>query len=62
MALVKYYEGHPASAETMAALKRSMQRAIDDLGAIQASERADFHEIRDPLSEMDAGELDWKNR
>jgi hypothetical protein len=38
LALVKYYEGHPASAATLQELKESMQRAIDDLAAIEAAE------------------------
>lgn len=59
LALVKYYEGHPSSAATMAELKRSIQRAIDDLAEIEAAEKApSFDEIADFLSDIDISELD----
>lgn len=61
LALIKYYEGHPASAAIMSELKLNMQHAIDDLVAIEYAEKAtDFS--RSPnflsLSDMDIRELD----
>jgi len=59
LALVKYYEGHPATAATMSELKRSMLRAIDDLAAIEAAEKKSGpDETPGFLSEMDFNELD----
>lgn len=59
LALVKYYEGHPASVATIGELKRSIQRAINDLAAIEAAEKTpDLSDIPDFLSEIDISELD----
>jgi len=61
LALIKYYEGHPASAATMGELKRNMQRAIDDLIAIDSAEKEPkLRDIPDflSLSEIDIRELD----
>lgn len=59
LALVKYYEGHPDSAASMIDLKKSMQRAIDALAAIEAAESAPVPDAAtDFLSEMDTSEFD----
>lgn len=59
LALIKYYEGHPASAAVMSDLKLNMQHAIDELAAIEASEKAHYlGEMPEYVSEMDIDALD----
>ena len=61
LALIKYYEGHPASAAVLRDLKWNMQHAIDDLATIESVERApDLRGTPDYLSltEKDLRELD----
>jgi predicted nuclease with RNAse H fold len=57
LALIKCYEGHPAAAATMIELKRNLQRAIEELAAIEAAEK-DAAGTADFAPEMDISELD----
>jgi hypothetical protein len=57
LALIKYYEGHPASALIMRELKENMQHAIDALGAVEAEEKASLVGDVDFLSEMGIRDL-----
>ena len=52
-ALIKYYEGHPDSAEVLAELKKHLRRTIEELAMIDSAEKAaesqeeDFPEMFD---------------
>ena len=62
LALVKYYEGHPASALIMRELKENMQRAIDDLAEIESREKAGALGDTDFLSEMGISDLESQKK
>jgi hypothetical protein len=60
LALVKYYEGHPDTAESMNDVKKAMQRAIDELALLEAAERiSETDEGHDALDGIEVSELDW---
>jgi hypothetical protein len=61
LALIKYYEGHPASSAITSELKLNLQHAIDDLVAVESAERTpevDGAPEFLSLSDMDIRELD----
>ncbi len=57
LALIKYYEGHPASVLIMRELKENMQHAIDDLVAVEAEEKASLLGDANFLSKMGIRDL-----
>jgi hypothetical protein len=59
LALIKYYEGHPATAGSMMELKRGMQRAIDDLARLEAAEKSrERDDAGNSMPDMDLSRLD----